>query len=199
MMEEWRDIKGYEGLYQVSNHGRVKSLDRYINAKLGSVMFRKGAIMTLQVSHKGYNTIILHKKCKGSQFQVHRLVAMVFIPNPLNKPQVNHKDCNKKNNHAGNLEWATQNENMSHAVANGVYANFNEKQLAAVRKNQKKSVFAREIKVNQYDLDGTFITQHQSLSDAQRKTGANNSKICMCCKGKRKQAGGFSWKYAKEA
>lgn len=197
--EIWKDIQGYEGLYQVSNFGRVKSLDRYVNAKLGSKMMRKGVIMTLQTSHKGYNVVMLHKNCKGHQQQVHRLVAIAFIPNPLNKPQVNHMDCNKKNNHISNLEWATQDENMHHASINGIFSNFNERRLRASRENLLMAINKRKRKINQYTIDGQFIKQYTSIAEAEKETGASNSRIVRCCKGERKSTHGYKWEYAKEA
>lgn len=199
MKEEWKDIAGYEGFYQVSNQGRVKSLDRYVNAKLGSEMMKKGVLMKLQSSHKGYSTVILHKNCKSKTQQVHRLVAMAFIPNPLNKPQVNHIDCDKKNNRPENLEWAAQDENMAHAVRNGIYSNFSGKQLEAARASIKIACEKHKIKVNQYSLKGELIKQYKSIAEAEKETGADNSKISMCCRGKRNKTKGYKWEYAKEA
>jgi hypothetical protein len=106
--EVWRDIQGYEGLYQVSSHGRVKSLKR------------GGRLVVLTISKFGYQCISLYKKYHRLPVKVHRLVAEAFIPNTENKSQVNHKDGNKTNNHYSNLEWVTPSENISHAYKNGL-------------------------------------------------------------------------------
>lgn len=117
--EDWKDIFGYEGLYKVSNRGIVVGYakkwlsGRWVNRS------RPEREMTQSIDHKGYFIIGLRKNGKQKMFKVHRLVAMAFIENPENKPQVNHKDTNKKNNHVDNLEWATSAENMQHAHDNG--------------------------------------------------------------------------------
>ena len=112
-MAEWRDIPGYEGLYQVSDDGRVKSIARQGNAAPGERRRTPDAYGYLQVS--------LYRDKKYIRAKVHRLVAMAFIPNPENKPQVNHIDGDKANNRVENLEWVTDSENKKHAHANGYY------------------------------------------------------------------------------
>ena len=114
-VEEWKPIKGYEGLYEVSNFGRVKSLDR-INCcgkRVQSKLFSTQA-------KKNYITVVLNNDGNSKTFRIHRLVAQAFIPNPENKPCVNHKDGNKQNNHVNNLEWCTHSENMKHAHDTGL-------------------------------------------------------------------------------
>ena len=107
-MEEWKDIKGYEGLYQISNKGRVKSL--------GNNKTRKEKIRDGKIGNRGYKKISLCKNGKEKKYSIHRLVAEAFLPNPDNLPVVNHKDENKLNNNVENLEWCTQayNVNYSH-------------------------------------------------------------------------------------
>jgi len=198
MNEEWRDVTGYEGLYQVSNTGKVKSLDRYVKARSDSKMIKRGTVMKLQESHKGYCIVSLHKENNIKSFSVHRLVAEAFIPNPMRKPQVNHKDCDKKNNMVSNLEWCTQDENMRHASDNGIYNNKSSKQLSAIRKNQLIASEKRKKAVNQYSVDGLFIRQFASMTEAEKETGTSLSKISMCCNGKRKKANGYKWGIEKE-
>ena len=118
MKEEWRDIAGYEGLYQVSNLGRVQSLDHFASNGNVDILY-KGRVIS-QHSHNGYMLVHLCKKNKVSTTSVHRLVAKAFVPNPLNKPQVNHIDGNKANNNALNLEWCSQSENVIHGVKTGL-------------------------------------------------------------------------------
>lgn len=108
MREIWKDIKGFEGKYQISNCGRVKSLKRS-GRKLEKIL-----ILTL--GKRGYWTIGLYNKQKVKRRPIHRLIAETFIPNPLNKREVNHKDSDKLNNKIENLEWVTPSENSKHAV-----------------------------------------------------------------------------------
>ena len=121
MQETWKDIDGYEGLYQISNLGRVKSLNKVIIKKNGVHHPFKEKILSHEVNNKGYITTTLCKNTKIKVFLVHRLVAKAFIPNPNNLSQVNHKDGNKENNHANNLEWCTQSINMRHAYKQGLW------------------------------------------------------------------------------
>jgi NUMOD4 motif len=113
-METWKDIKGYEGYYQVSNYGRIKSLTRYENGKGGSLWLKKGRIMKQKI-HKGYPMVNLTRDKQCRTFNVYQLVAFAFVPNPENKPCINHIDCNKLNSNALNLEWVTYSENNMHA------------------------------------------------------------------------------------
>lgn len=117
--EIWKDIKGYEGLYQVSNLGKVRSLDRKIKNKHG---FRtiKGQLINPFMWGAGYLYVNLHKEQMRISKSVHRLVAEAFLPNEEGKPEVNHKDGDKKNNKADNLEWATSSENEKHAYNSGL-------------------------------------------------------------------------------
>lgn len=114
-MENWKDIKGFENKYQVSNFGRVKSLSRTI---IGGWKTRTLSERILKVSNRnGYLSVFLGREYRNN---IHRLVAETFILNPENKTQINHKDGNKHNNHVNNLEWVTQSENTKHAYANGL-------------------------------------------------------------------------------
>lgn len=191
----WRPVLGFEGYYEISNTGIVRSVNRIVSGKNGSVRHIPGVIMTQQTNHKGYKCVILHKYGEHYTKFIHRLVAEAFIDNPFKLPQVNHIDTDKTNNHVENLEWITNEDNQKHAVANGCYKGFTEKQLIATLINQKKAAKQRQKPVAQYDLDGNYIQSFESISDAERKTGCNNSKICACCKGNRKQAYGYIWKY----
>ena len=118
LIEVWRDIKGYEGCYQVSSFGRVKSLARMRASRGGSLVPMSEKIMSLKTNKHGYLCIGLHSNGKKF-FSVHRLVAFAFIPNSDElKTTVNHKNADKKDNRVSNLEWATQSEQMQHAVKN---------------------------------------------------------------------------------
>ena len=164
-MEIWKDIEGYEGLYQVSNKGRVKSL-----YKGSERILRPG------IDRYGYYKIMIYKDSVRKTFKLHRLVAQAFIPNPENKPQVNHKDENKLNNCVNNLEWSTAKENSNYGS-----------------RNERLSR-----KILQYSKSGDFIREWQSAVEVKRVLGIANSHIIACCKGKRKSAGGFVWGYKEE-
>lgn len=132
MKEIWKDIENYEGYYQISNLGRVRSLDRIVKRSNGRVENRKGKLMSTRVSNsnkaKNKNAsdrenITLNKDGQIKHHLIHRLVAQAFIPNPENKKTVNHIDGNSLNNIVTNLEWATHSENVQHAYDNGLYPN----------------------------------------------------------------------------
>ena len=114
-MEEWRDIKGYEGAYQVSSYGRIRSLDRIVERKTGNYK-HKGRILKQNDDTHGYLKVNLTKHDKKKTFKVHRLVAQAFIPNPNNYTVINHKDENKTNNKVENLEWCTSKYNNNYGT-----------------------------------------------------------------------------------
>ena len=185
--EVFRDVLGYEGLYQVSNYGRVKSLERknifYCGLRKKHLERpTKEKILNYNKSNRGYLQVCLTKDGKPKTYTVHRLVAKAFLPNLKNKKQVNHIDGNKENNNIDNLEWVTSSENNKHAFITGLNKPHNMR------------------KVNQYDLQGNFIKQWNSIIDFLKENNLNlkNSNITTCCKGKRKNAYGFIWKYADE-
>lgn len=179
MKEIWKDIKGYEGLYQVSNLGRVKSFPRK------GTHTKREHILIVGKNHKGYFQVKLTKKCKAKTISVHRLVAEAFIPNPDNLPQINHKDGNKDNNCVNNLEWCTNEYNMKEAIRLGL-----RDKIYKYGKNHFNSVI-----VNQYDLDGTFIKKWYCIRNIEKTLGFDNRNISACCRGKRPTAYGYKWKY----
>lgn len=120
-MEIWKDVKGYEGFYQISDMGKINSLGRWQKSSHNSKQFYKGGILKGSLDKDGYNKVTLvNKDGKLKSFRVHRLVAIHFIENPLNKSTVNHKDGNKLNNNVFNLEWNTTSEQNSHAYKIGL-------------------------------------------------------------------------------
>lgn len=133
MNELWKDIKGYEGLYKVSNYGRVKSMSRYrkgINNKL--VLLKDKILKSNDDCSKGYLVVSLSKENKHKNYKIHRLVAETFIPNPNNYPQVNHIDGDKHNNNINNLEWCSCKQNIKHAWENGLnYVSEKHKKVAS--------------------------------------------------------------------
>lgn len=115
--EKWRYIEGTNNLYQVSNYGRIRSLDKRTIRKDGKPLFTKSKILKLAKDTKGYLRTQVHNKT----IKVHREVAKAFIPNPLNLKEVNHIDGNKSNNNVNNLEWCTHRQNINHAKQNNLY------------------------------------------------------------------------------
>lgn len=116
--EVWKDIVDYEGSYQVSNKGNVKSLDRITKTKNNKKILYVGKLLNPPVNNKGYKLVALYKNSKAHGIAIHRLVAQAFIPYEVDKLHVNHKDGNKLNNNTTNLEWVTPKENTRHAIAN---------------------------------------------------------------------------------
>ena len=190
--EIWKDVVGYEGLYQVSNLGRVRSLDHMRRCKNHEYM-QKGRILKNGFDRgKAYFRICLSKNGIVEYFTIHRLVAQTFIPNPENKPQVNHKDGNKLNNNVNNLEWATVSENIQHAYNTGL-----SKVTTDTKRKISKTMENRNcVEIIQYDVYGNFLSRWKSAHEIQRILGLNNANIIQVCKGTRKTAGGYVWKYA---
>ncbi len=180
MIEVWKDIPGYEGHYQVSNLGSVKSIERLRRTKGTGITKVCERIVKPTIDKFGYCKVCLFKNGKRKYCKPHRLVAIAFIPNPDNKPEVNHKDGNKTNNNVSNLEWNTASENMRHAFANGLNG--------GERKKNRMPVW-------QFDKAHNLIATYPSIYAAEKKTGIKN--IWMCCTGKYKVAGGYIWKCAK--
>jgi len=195
MEEIWKDVVGYEGLYQVSNLGRVKSL--------GFDKWHKGKILKPSYDSKGnYLFIGLHADGKVTQRNVHRLVAETFIPNPNNLPCVNHIDEIKTNNRVDNLEWCTieYNSNYGNAKKNMIESRRKNNDQEEINKKIKESKkrncsFSCEKPVAQYTMDGILVATYDSATDAERKTGISRGGIQRCCIGRYSQARGFIWKY----
>jgi hypothetical protein len=181
MQEIWKDIKGYEGLYQVSNLGRVKSLLFHNNV----VTKKREKILAQRISNSGYLMVGLNKNSKGKKLYVHRLVAEAFVENPLCKKEVNHKDGNKLNNNANNLEFCTPSENIKHSY---------EKKLHIPLRNENNR---QSRPVIQYDLNMNLLEVFPSIAEAKRKT--NISCIRPCCGEKINTCGGYIWEYAKSS
>ncbi len=163
-MEEeiWCPINGYESIYEVSDKGRVRSLK-----------FGKERILKPRRNPEGYLKVCLYKNGEHKDYKVHRLVAKIFIPNPDNLPEVNHRDENKENNSVQNLEWCDRKYNINYGT-----------------RNQRISK-----PVLQFTKDGEFVREWKSTHDVERNLGYYNQNISSCCTGRYKSAYSFIWKY----
>ena len=177
MEEIWKEIVGYDGLYQISNLGRVKSL--------GNNKTKKEKILKSSVDGDGYLFVKLYKNRKFKSFIVHRLVAEAFIQNPNNLPQVNHKDENKQNNCVQNLEWCTVKYNVNYGTRN--------KRVAEKSTNGKLSKPVLQIDKTTNEV----IAEFPSTNEVERQLGFANTHISKCCKNKphHNTAYGYKWKY----
>lgn len=167
MNEIWKDIEGYEGLYQISSKGRVKSLGN------GSSGNSKEKILKSNKNEYGYLRVNLWKEGKRENHKIHRLVATAFLPNPNNLLEINHKDEDKTNNKVDNLEWCNRKYNTNYGTRN---------------KRISKPIL-------QFTINGEFIRKWNSATQVERELGINQGNITSCCKGRQKTAGNFRWCY----
>ena len=179
--EIWRPVRDFEGLYEVSNLGLVRSVDRTVrgaNAMSDSYPInRKGRVLKQSMATNGYLFVVLCKDGKHTHTNVHRLVAETFIPNPDNLPEINHKDENKSNNVVSNLEWCDRSYNVNYGTS--------------LEKRSRKCFKC----IEQLTLDGQHVAFYKTLTEAVRKTGANKVSICSVCNGRYKTAMGYRWRY----
>ena len=189
--EEWRDVAGYEGIYQVSSFGRVKSLDRWcirsdgqrqhFASKILKPLFNRGGGHKKQAKGR-YLYVNLRKERSYRSIMIHRLVLEAFIPNPdpLIYTQCNHKDENTHNNDIANLEWCSPKQNINHGTRN-------ERANSKIRK-----------RVLMLSKEGKLIQEFASTKEAERHTGIWSSSISCCCRNLPKfhTAGGYRWQFA---
>ena len=183
MKEEWRDVKGYEGRYQISNKGNVKSLARKVKVNVFGKTFakaqKKGILLRVWRDKDGYSIANLSDGTRMKHYKVHRLVAEAFIPHDRGRVVVNHKNGIKNDNRVENLKWATNSENTWHATF--------------VLKCKRRG--GRPVK--QYTIDGKFVKLYNSASEGARAVKCTATLICNCCNGKLQTAAGYVWKYVK--
>ena len=209
--EIWKDITGYEGLYQVSNMGRVRSLDKWYKAlylKHAPVICRKGVLLKPNVIKDGYFAVSLHKDKKCKTMPIHILVARTFITNKFNKPCIDHINGNKTDNRSVNLRWVTNKENQNNPIT---------RRRLSISKSGKNHPFfgkhfseehARKIGLSntngkcsipivQLDENYNFIKEYPSTNEAQRQTGISHGRIWHAIR-KNGIAGGYRWAYKKD-
>ena len=169
----WKAVNGYEGLYEVSNNGQVRSLDIYTPCFNGAMQLRKGRIKPIYENNRGYQLVSLCHKGKTERFLLHRIVANAFIPNPENKTQVNHIDGNIKNNNAANLEWVSDNENKMHSSV-----------VIGGTQRPKRPVLVKQINSGRELLFG-------GLREAERALSLEHKSALNVVQGKQRQTKGY--------
>lgn len=214
MEEEWRPVVGFEDRYQISNFGNLKSNDYLIHYKNGKTEFRKGRIRKANII-QGYRVFLMVKETGEKRFQMRaaRMVAMAFIPNPENKPCVDHIDTNKLNDSVTNLRWVTHSENNLNEITRERYRKVGLKRVFSDETRRKIGDFWRGKKLSEerkeklreqsrivlmLSIDGSILKEFKGASYAQKDTGIWSIHIRECCNGKRMTAGGFKWKYKDE-
>ena len=175
MKEIWKDIIGYEGLYQISNLGNVKRITK--NCK----------ILKQSDNRNGYKLVGLCKNNKRKNYYIHRLVAIAFIENKENYKEINHKDNNKSNNIVDNLEWCNRNYNVKYSYDKGYHIPYK----PLLGRKGKEHPISKSVK--QYDLNGNFIKEYESANLASQETNICYMSIKKCRCNKQKTAGGFIW------
>ena len=225
MQEEWKDIRDYEGLYQISNMGNVKSLGRWVNYKNKGKKWQEGKILKPLVDKEGYLKICLWKNGYIKHFRVHRLVAQAFIPNPKNYPQVNHKDENPSNNFVKNLEYCdakynsnygTRNKRIAEKMKGKKLSEETKRKLSEAHRGKKNHMYGKHLseehkrKISEKQINhpkkskpvlqintktGEIIRVFPSAMEVERQLGYKHSNIVNSCRGKFKSAYGFKWQY----
>ena len=190
MKEIWKDVVGYEGYYEVSNQGRVRRLYRQRwKACVPKTHEKEKELAQWKVNR--YPTVVLKKNGDKKFMSVHRLVAMAFLTNPKNLPEVNHKDETRDNNRVENLEWCTRKYNINYGTC--IQRSVSHHNFADIA--IKTAMTQTHGAVGQYDFDGNLVKTWISTNEPKRELGYNQGHIWECCKGKRRQAHGFIWKH----
>lgn len=183
-IEEWKDIIGYEGLYQISDFGRVKSLRKLV----GSGYYKNESILKQRIVHE-YCICKLSKNDVDKHLKVHRLVGIHFLENPDNKPQINHKKGVKTDNRKVKIEWSTHSENTIHSFLelNRPSPKWGSGRSGSLNGRSKKTI--------QFDMNGSKIKEWESCNMAAAKMGVHEAGIRACCVGRTKTAYGYKWSY----
>lgn len=189
--EIWMPIKGHENSYEISNNSVVRSLTRKVISKNGSFRLSKGQIIKGNTGKLGYVIISISNKGKTNYKKLHRLVAEAFIPNPLNKPYINHKNGIKHDNRIENLEWCTPQENTVHAQKNNLIKNKARYWKGKFGKLHHNSKTINQIEIKTNKVIRTFY----SLGEIERELGLLHGNVGKACRDNRYTCGGYKWQY----
>lgn len=200
MEERWKDIKGYNGFYKISSYGRIMNTGIYRDGRRYSPK-----VLIPNTDIHGYKYVSLYKNGKMKSVKVHRLVAEAFIPNPENKPCIDHIDTNRSNNNVDNLKWVTYHENANNPITRthlseawkrkGLSSSDRKVLSDRMKLNIEKVMSKVRIPVLQFTKDNVFVAEFPSTVDAAKSVQGNATSISRNCRGKRPSAYGFIWKY----
>lgn len=199
---EWKDIKGYEGYYQISSDGTVKSLERFV--KQGKcIRHEKEKIKKIHKDPHGYPCVTLCKNRKSRNFSIHRLLAIAFIPNPENKQQVDHINTDREDYRLENLRWVTPKENANNEITlrhcrENLYIPEVQRKSILTKKMRSDSFLGKPRTVFQFTTDGVFVAEYDTLADAARAIGGSYVSIKRVCDKKQTTSGGFIWSYSRD-
>ena len=189
MGEVWKDIKGYEGFYPVSNLGRIKGCERKNNHE---AFIKKGRILTAVPNSKGYMRVCLKANGKSERFFVHRLVAEHFVEKEDNKNIINHLDCNPKNNNANNLEWTTLKDNFEYMKMLGRNKRTKE-WIENLTKSEREKFAKKVVRISENGEEKEY-----EAVNATKEDGFHPSCVSNCCNGIRGKHKGYRWKFVEE-
>lgn len=204
--EIWKDIPCYEGLYQVSNYGRIKSLKRSVPTKRGYMLEIPPSILRA-IKDYGYCKYTFIKDGKPKKTSAHRMELLAFVPNPENKPQIDHIDGNKENNCIYNLRWCTASENMRNEITVQKLSKASKGRILS--KETRRKISEQKVGKNmcgenpnakavlQFDMEGNFVKQWSCAAEAARELGFNFKNISACCNGTKRTHRGYVWRFAK--
>lgn len=187
-IEIWRDVPGWEGMYQVSTFGRVKTMERMIKSNCNNFRISEERIKEVELRKDGYTATLFCRNSKVTQYKIHRLVGIAFMPNPENKRDINHISGVRSENRLENLEWATRSENKLHGFRIGM------------TKPTCLGIFGKDHHLSKpvlkIDIEtGNIIERYDGLMDASRKTCLGFREISACARGKRQSYNNYLWQY----
>ena len=192
-METWKEIEGYEGLYEVSSLGRIRSLGRDCNSKNNSIGHKRERILTQEITAYGYCRVRLYSaEGKPKHFAVHRIVAKAFLNDFDESKQINHKNEIKTDNRVLNLEICDSKYNCNYGTRNLKLSEKNRGKKHS-ENTKKKIAIAFSQPIKQYTKEGAYVRTYNSAKEASKATGINYTDIIACKKGRRPSAGGYKW------